>query len=92
MLLTINFLVFPGVLAALFVELKNLRITIEPVVLMLIPDQPGWCAVEMQILYNQQNPVLILRAEGKIKTYQFKIKFLLPIVIPNTPIYTTTNT
>ena len=49
-LLTIDFLIFPGVLAALFVGLKNLRITIEPVVLTLIPDQPGWCAVEMQIL------------------------------------------
>ena len=46
----IDFLVFTGVLAVLFVGLKNLPITIEPVVLMLIPDQPGWCAVEMQIL------------------------------------------
>ena len=43
-------LVFTGVLAALFVGLKNLRKTIEPVVLMLIPDQPGWCAAVMQIL------------------------------------------
>ena len=50
MLVMIDFLVFTGVLAVLFVGLKNLPITIEPVVLMLIPDQPGWCAVEMQIL------------------------------------------
>ena len=49
-LLMFDSLVFTGVLAALFVGLKNLRITIEPVVLMLTPDQPGWCAVEMQIL------------------------------------------
>ena len=49
-LLMIDFLIFPGVSAALFVGRKNLRITIEPVVLMLIPDQPGWCAVVMQIL------------------------------------------
>ena len=50
MLLMIDFLVFPGVLAVSFVGLKNLRIIIELVVSMLIPDQPGWCAVEMQIL------------------------------------------
>ena len=50
MLVMIDFLVFTGVLAVLFVGLKNLPITIEPVVLMLTPDQPGWCAVEMQIL------------------------------------------
>ena len=49
-LLMFDFLIFTGVLAVLFVGLKNLPITIEPVVLMLIPDQPGWCAVEMQIL------------------------------------------
>ena len=49
-LLLFDFLIFTGVLAVLFVGLKNLPITIEPVVLMLIPDQPGWCAVEMQIL------------------------------------------
>ena len=85
-LLMIDFLIFLGVLAALFVGLKNLRITIEPVVLMPIPDQPEWCAAEKQISYNQQNPVLILRVGGKIK-------FLLPFVIPNrAPIYTTTIT
>ena len=49
-LLKFDFLIFTGVLAVLFVGLKNLRITIEPVVLMLIQDQPGWYAVEMQIL------------------------------------------
>ena len=49
-LLLFDFIIFTGVLAVLFVGLKNLPITIEPVVLMLIPDQPGWCAVEMQIL------------------------------------------
>jgi hypothetical protein len=31
---------------------------------MPIPDQPGWCAAEKQISYNQQNPVLILRVGG----------------------------
>ena len=50
MLLLFDFLIFTGVLAVLFVGLKNLPITIEPVVLMLTPDQPGWCAVVMQIL------------------------------------------
>ena len=49
-LLMFDFLIFTGVLAVLFVGLKNLPITIEPVVLMLTPDQLGWCAVEMQIL------------------------------------------